>query len=239
MKTSFTKFFITLIMNLIISVPIYAEVVEQKDLHFPVKTEELLKGNIHYFYKILSPRKLAVQYPEILELDSLSLSQKEKIAFIVTKAVTVVNRPVGFFEEKQMSEEKFLSHTLGTSKVIKSDENKFQVDFRDFSYKMNLFFDADDVSTSPKKVIKAVTAAKKLDVISQSASTIMFTEKTHFTKFTEGGVSVSSFVPVKENKTLIITYQLYAITKKQKSPALKENFVGEIEALKTLIQTYK
>jgi hypothetical protein len=138
-----------------------------------------------------------------------------------------------------MTDEKFLNHTLGASKVYRTEEHKFNIDTKDMSYKINIYFDADDVSTSPKRVIKAVTAAKKLDVISQSASTIMFTEKLDFTRFTQGGVSISSFRPIKENKTLIITYQLWAITKKQKIPELEANFVEEIETVKSLVENFK
>lgn len=238
MNKTMMKIVCILTLNLIVSVPSHAETVEQKDLNFPVKTEELLKGKSHYFFSILSPRKLAVQYPDLLDLDSLSLHKQKDIAFIVTKSVVAINKPVGFFDEKQMTDEKFLSHTLG-AKASKTDDEVFNIDGKETSYKMKMYFDADDVSTSPKRVIRAVTAAKKLDVISQSASTIMFMEKSHFTRFTRGGVSISSFQPIKENKTLVITYQLWAITKKQKTPDLESNFVGELEAVKNLMETYK
>jgi hypothetical protein len=244
MFQSLKKFFFVFSLNLIISVPIYAKTVEQKNINFPIQTEKLLNGEIHYFFEILSPRSLAVKYADVFELDALSLIQENNVMMVLNKSVTIVDKPVGFFDDKQMSDEKFLSHIMGEQKINKLAPASYKVNVAGesgYSYKMNSFFDADDVSTLPNsKVIRAVSAAKKLDVISQSASTIMFIEKTNFTKYTEGGVSVSSFIPMKENKTLIITYNLWAIKKPfvlQK--VLKTNFLSEIEAVKELMNSYK
>jgi hypothetical protein len=68
----------------------------------------------------------------------------------------------------------------------------------------------------------------------------MLTEKTHFTKYTEGGVSISSYIPMKENKTLIITYNLWAV----KNPfairgILKSSYLQEVEAVKSLQESFK
>lgn len=244
MFQSLKKFVFVFSLNLIISVPIYAKTVEQKNINFPIKTEDLLKGEVHYFFEILSPRKLAVKYAEAFELDALSLIQENNIMMVMNKSVTIIDKPVGFFDDKQMSDEKFLAHILGEQKIKKLGPSSYKVIVpgeAGYSYKMNSFFDADDVSTLPNsKVIRAVSAAKKLDVISQSASTIMFVEKTNFTKYTEGGVSVSSFIPMKENKTLIITYNLWAIKKPfVLEKVLKSNFLSEIEAVKELMNSYK
>ncbi len=244
MFQSLKKFVFIFSLNLIISVPIYAKTVEQNNIHFPIKTEDLLKGEVHYFFEILSPRKLSVKYADVFELDALSLIQETNVMMLMNKSVSIIDKPVGFFDDQQMSDEKFLAHIQGEQKIKKLGPSSYKVTVpgeSGYSYKMNSFFDADDVSTLPNsKVIRAVSAAKKLDVISQSASTIMFVEKTHFTKYTEGGVSVSSFIPMKENKTLIITYNLWAIKKPfvvQK--VLKENFLSEIEAVKELMNNYK
>ncbi len=231
-------------LNLIICAPIIAKTVEQKNINFPIQTAELLKGDVHYYFEILSPRTLSVKHAEVFELDALSLIQENNVMMILSKSVSIIDKPVGFFDDKQMSDEKFLAHILGEQKLKKLGPASYSVSVpgeSGYSYKMNSFFDADDVSTLPNsKVIRAVSAAKKLDVISQSASTIMFVEKTNFTKYTEGGVSVSSFIPMKENKTLIITYNLWAIKKQFVSPkVLKGNFLSEIEAVKELMNNFK
>lgn len=231
-------------LNLLVSVPLYANVVEQKELNFPIQTEKLLKGEVHTYFSILSPRKLAVQYPELFNLDSLSLNQETGVVLVINKSVSVVSKPVGFFDDKQMVEEKYVAHVLGEQKVSKLSTDSFKVTVPgsdSYSYKLQSFFDADDVSTLPNsKVIRAVTAARNLDVISKSASTIMFSEKTNYTKLVDGGVSVSSFIPLKENKTMIITYNLYAIKKKfALKKVLHQSFLNEAIAVKDLIESYK
>lgn len=231
-------------INLLASVPLYANVVEQKDLNFPLQTEKLLKGEVHTYFSILSPRKLAVQYPELFNLDSLSLNQEQDVVLVMSKTVSVVSKPVGFFDDKQMVEEKFVAHIMGEQKVSKLSPDTFKITVPgsdSYSYKLQSFFDADDVSTLPNsKVIRAVTAARNLDVISKSASTIMFSEKTNYSKLVEGGVSVSSFIPLKENKTLIITYNLYAIKKKfALQKVLHRSFLEEAVAVKDLIESFK
>lgn len=244
MLSSFIKIALVLGINLIISIPLYAKSVEQKELNFALKTEDLLKDEIHYFFTVLSPRKLVVKYPELFELDSLSLIQEANVRIIVSKSVSVVNKPVGFFEEKQMNDEKLVGHLLGEQKIKNLAPGIFLVTVpgeEKLSYKMQSFYDSDDLTTLPNsKVIRAVSAAKKLDVIAQGASTIMFTEKTQFTKYSEGAVSVYSYIPLKENKTIVINYNLVAI--KKPFPATKElkaNLVNELEAVKKLIESYK
>lgn len=232
------------LLNLIISAPIYAKTVEQKNINFTIQTNALLKGEVHYYFEILSPRTLPIKHAEVFDLDALSLIQENNVMMVLSKSVTIIDKPVGFFDDKQMTDEKFLAHILDEQKIKKLGPSSYSVSVpgeTSYSYKMNSFFDADDVSTLPNsKVIRAVSAAKKLDVIAQSASTIMFVEKTNFTKFTEGGVSVSSFIPMKENKTLIITYNLWAIKKPFVVPkVLKANFLSEIEAVKELMNNYK
>lgn len=239
-----SKFALILVINLLISVPLYAKIVEHKRVDFPVNPEALLNGEIHYFFSILSPRKLAVQYPVIFELDSLSLLQETDVMMVITKTVNLVNKPVGFFEEKQLLDEKYIKHIMGEQKIKKLSMDSYHVEVparESYTYKIQSFFDSDDVSTLPNsRIIRAVSAAKKLDVISQGASTIMFTEKTNFTRYTHGGVSVSSYIPMKENKTMVITYNLWAVKKKfATKKALKAPFLKEIEAVKALQESFQ
>ncbi len=244
MFQSFYKVILIFTINLIISIPIYAKAIEQNQIDFPIKTELLIKGEMHYFFSIMSAREFSVKYPEIFELDSLSLVQEAGVKLVLTKSVMIINRPVGFFDDKQMLAPDYVKHMMGDQKVQKTRTDSYKITVPGsaaHTYVMQSYFDADDVSTLPNsKIIRAVTVAKKLDVISQSASLIMFTEKTNFSKFCEGAVSVSSFVAMKENKTLVITYNLWAVKKEfADAKILKANLLNEIEDVKELNESYK
>lgn len=244
MISSFLKFVPLMAFNLIICSSVFAKTVEQKELNFKISTEDLLKDETHYFFTTISPRKLVITYPELFDLDSLSLIQESNVTMLVSKTVSIASKPVGFFEEEQMTDKKFVSQMMGDQKVQEISPKVFAVTIpgeKPMKYRLQTYFDADDLSTLPNsKVIRAVAAAKKLDVISQGASTIMFKEMSRFNRELSGGVSVSSYVPLKENKTLIITYSLWAIKNPIKDKAaLKENFVEEIEAVNKIINDYK
>jgi hypothetical protein len=241
----FSKFHLsTVLFTLVVALPLFAKTVDQKAINFPIKADKLLNGEIHFFFTILSPRKLAVQYPDIFHLDSLSLAQESDVAMMVNKSVYVVNKPVGFFDDKELLKEKYVAHISGEQKVKKLSADTFKITVpgvEGYHYKLRMFFDADDVSTLPNsKVIRAVDAVKQLDVISKSASTIMFAEKTEFSHYAEGGVSTSSFIPLNERKTLVITYNIYAMQRKfAREQDLKEAFLNEIEAVKSLQDSYE
>lgn len=244
MNNSAFKLALTLIINFMASIPLYAHLVEQKQMNFPIKSEELLKDQIHYYFDIQPARKMLDVHPELFDLDSLSLFHETNAVVAITKSVLVIDRPVGFFDDKQMTDEKFVSHIMGDQKVKKSAPETFKVtvpgEFA-HSYRMQMFFDADDISTLPNsKVIRAVSAAKRLDIISQGASSIMIKETTRFSKYSIGGITVTSFVPLKENKTLVIQYQLSAVKKPYGSvKIMKPGLVQEISVVRDLIESYK
>lgn len=238
------KLFIISTISLAISACLYAKPIEQSEVHFPIKTQKLLKGEIHYFFAIISPKELSQHYPEVFQLDSLSLIKEKNVKMVVNKSVYIVNKPVGFFDDKQLSDEKYVSHVLGEQSIKKIGPASYKITVPGeggFSYKMHSYFDADDISTLPSsKVTRAVTAARELDVISKSASTVMLTEKTDFTKYTEGGVSISSYIPMKENKTLVINYNLWAVKKPFAiRGVLKSSYLQEVEAVKNLQESFK
>lgn len=244
MFQSFYKVIFIFTINLIISMPIYAKTIEMSELNFSIKPELLLKDEIHYFFSILSPREFAMKHADVFELDSLSLVQEAGVKIVLTKSVMIINRPVGFFDDKQMLASDYVKHMMGDQKVQKTGKDSFHITVPGesaHSYLMQSYFDADDVSTLPNsKIIRAVTVAKKLDIISQSASSIMFTEKTNYTKFCEGVVSVSSYVPMKENRTLVINYNIWAIKKQfALEKILRSNFIDEIKNIKALNESFK
>jgi hypothetical protein len=234
----------SLIVFLLMMSQTFAQTIEQQRIDFPIKADELLKGEIHYYYSILTPQKLAVQHADLLELDSLSLKKKKDVMMVLNKSVYIVKKPVGFFDDKQLSDERYVSYIFGQQKVKKLAPESYEVSVpgeEHLTYKIQMFFDADDVSTLPNsKIIRGVNAVKKLDVISKGASTIMFTEKTHFSKYSEGGISASSFIPLNEKNTLIITYNLYAVHKVAiDEKAMKQSFLAETNAVKKLQTSFK
>lgn len=210
------KYTLTLIVCTILAIPLSAKTVDQTQLNFPVKTLELMSGDIHTFSSLLSPKEAVKKYPEVFEMDSLALLQNPNATITISKKVMVVDKPAGFFDDKQLSEESFVAHIFRPLKTRKTSPDTYAISnsSNNLLYRWQVFFDADDVSTLPNsKVPKAVATVKKLDVISQGASIIMVTESSRLTKAAEGTVAVSSFIPLKENKTLIITYEISSLLK--------------------------
>lgn len=241
---SISKLFFILAFNLIASVPIYAGMEQQKSLDFPIQTEKLMKGDVHFFTVVMTPREMSVTYPQIFEIDSLLLLQEPDAQIVLSKSVFVINKPVGFFDDKQMTDENYVKHLMGDQKVKKTSPDTFLISVPgEFShrYKTQMFFDADDVSTLPNsKIIKAVGAVKKLDVISQGASTIMFTESSNYSDHLLGAVSATSFIPLKEEKTLVIQYHLKALKKGVLAEKeIKQGLEDEMMAKKDLMNSYK
>lgn len=229
---------------LILTIPTsYAKSIKHKQLSFTLDTDSLIKGETHYYLELLSPRKLALKYPVIFELDSLSLIQESQVKMLVTKSVSVINKPVGFFDEQELLSEKFLSYLSPELRFKKINQESFLVSSSQngLSYKTQTYFDADDLSTLPNsKVTRAISAVKKLDIISQGASMIVLTERTSFSHFTEGSVAATSYIPLKENKTMRIEYNLWAVKEDfSKVKELEENFVKEQEEMKARLDSYK
>ncbi len=244
MEYTLPRLLLTFLLNLLAALPLSAMTVEQKDLSFPVKSKELLKREIHYFIKMLSPKKVSVQYPDLAEIDSLDLLKRKDVGIVISKSVYVVNKPVGFFDDKQLLDEKYIAHTLEDQRLKRIGPETFIVTVpgdQGYSYKLRAFFDADDVSTLPSsKITRAVTAAKNLDVISKGSSLIMLREHTNFTGGPEAGVAVSSFIPLKEDRTLVITYNIWALKRGVVvSKKIKQNFLAEIEAVRKLQETFQ
>lgn len=222
---------------------VYAEPRLQKKLNFILDTESLFNGELHYSLAIISPERLSEKYADLAELDSLVLSQQDDVKLVLMKSAYIVDKPVGFFDHQTMLDQKFLAHFMGEQKVIKKSENHFQISVPGegaHQYDMRSFFDSDDISTLPNsRVIRAVTQAKKLDVISGSASSIIFKELTNYTRYSKGAIQVSSFVPLKESKTLILSYSISAVKKPFAiRKVMQGNYARELEAQKRLIETF-
>jgi hypothetical protein len=231
-------------LNLLISVPTYALAVEQKDIKFMADTKSLMKGDVYYALETLSPQKFHKKYPDLNDLDSLSILQEPNVKMVISKSAFIVEKPVGFFDHLNTTDEKFIDHVLGSQKIKKTSDNHFKVTVpgeTGYSYKLATYFDSDDISTLPNsKIVRAVTQARKLDVISQSASSTTYRELTHFSKYFVGGIQVSSYIPLKENKTLVLNYSLVAVKKHYAlKDVLKRSLKLEAQSQKDLINSYK
>lgn len=223
---------------------IYAAAVEQKELNFKIKTQELLNNEVHYSFAFLKPKELLKNYPDIAELDSLRIINNPKVRIALSKSSYVVNQAVGFFDHEKMDQENFVAHIMGDQKITKISPQTYKVTVPKsggFEYVMKSYFDSDDISSLPhSKVIRAVTASKKLDVISQGANSTYFREYFKFSRDILGGVNVMSFIPLKENKTIVISYSLTVVLGGEEVQPfrIKESFKTEAEDLKRLISKY-
>ena len=203
-----------------------------------------MKGNVNYAMDVLSPTKFHKKYTELDELDSLALMQEPNVRMVLSKSAYIVDKPVGFFDHLNTVDEKFINHVLGEQKIKKSSENNFKITVpgeSGYTYKMKSYFDSDDISTLPNsKVVRSVTQARKLDIISKSASSTTYKEMTKFSKYFSGGIQVSSYIPINEKKTLVLNYSLFAIKKNfALVNVLKRSLKVESEAQRDLINSFK
>ena len=238
------KLLCAIVINLLITSTAFALVVEQKSVQFMADTEALLKGEVHYALDVVSPAVFFKKYHDLHDLDSLSSFNEPNVKMVISKSAYIVEKPAGFFDHINTSDEKFLDHVLGEQKISKFSENNFKVTVpgeNGYFYKMQTHFDSDDISTLPNsKVIRAVTQARKLDVISQSASSTTYKELTTFSKYFVSGMEVSSFIPIKENRTLVLSYRLFAVKKYYAlESVLKRSLKIEAQAQKDLINSFK
>ena len=240
----FSQFLFLFLINLTICSPVHAKEMIQSRIDFPLKPQELLKGDVTYFFKVMSPKTLAKKYPLLAKLDSLSLKRQKNMHLKIGKAAYVVNKPVGFFNDKDLMKEEFVTHFWNGNKITRlgpGTYNIVQAGHSRESFKLTSYFDSDDISTiSSFKISRAISATKELDIISKSASTTMVAEKTFSKDPTLGEIFIFSFIPVKENKTFVIQYHLQGIKKPfPKGPALQRTFLDGINQSIKQINSYK
>lgn len=237
------KLFSVLFLNLTLSVPTYAKVIEQKELNFEVPSEKLMKGEEYFSFKMVDVATFNKKYPEFRGLDSLSLRHRPDVKMIISKSAYVINKPIGFFDHQHVVDETFTKHVLGKDTVKKLDENTFKVTSSQLGHNFELTraFDSDDVSTlSTSAAIQAVLTSKRLDVIVQSAPSTIFEESTQFSKHFEGIVRVAAYTSLKENKTLVVVYKVAAVKKKFAiSKIMKPLFIQDVVNQKTKTESFE
>lgn len=230
-------FLIYFLILLSISSPLFGKAVEQSSFNFQFNSESLMTGDIYYAFKTHTKEDLKKNLPKILLLDSIGITKNKEFEFIVMKSVYVLKREVGFFDHKTMSNKKLIQALFKTNDIKKESENSFKVKTPDYSFLLKVFYDSDDISTlDTSKIVRAVTAAKKMDLLSESASSIILKE---LTTPQNGSVNISIHIPLKERRTLVIDYQLFAIKKNATKKNLKEKFIQNVIHSKEVFEKFK
>lgn len=214
---------------------------EKKELNFTVDSEALLKGGLDYSFTVVSPATIYRDYPGFEELDSQGLLKKKGSTILLSKFAFVAHRPVGFFDD-QIDNQVFLTQLLGNVRLQRLGEGKFKVQIKNdpTNYVLQNYVDSDDISTvSHPRVAKAILAVKRLDVLAQSASFLIFQEMTRFSVGMQGAVQVSAYIPLKENRTLIVGYRLVSVKKYANDSALKSDLAKEYQSIMKLLNRPK
>ncbi len=236
-----SRFVTMLALSSIFSTGTYAVVLKEKKLNFTIKSESL-KKDIHYSFAQGDVKVLKKRFSDIAKLDSFGFLKNLGSSVIAAKVAYVVKKPIGFFDHENLVDQRLVAKLLGDQKVDRTSPNSYHVIVPGqdkVSYKLKIYVDSDDVSTLPRsKVTESVSAFKRLDVISQSAPSISFKEMSEFSSYSWGAVSVSSYIPLKEDRTLIITYYLTSLKTRGNVKENEANLVEEFKATQTIIEKF-
>lgn len=233
-----------IILTLLASFGTYAASVKQKGLNFTVNGEELLKGDVAYSVEVFTRDELKSNFPDFIDLDTTGFTKPKSAKLLVSKSAYVVNKPSGFFDQAKAVDIEYLDHVLGEQRVSKIDDHTFKVTIPGSTpqtYKLRSHFDSDDISsTANSRIIRAITAAKRMDLQVQAAQTIIVREMWDFTKGSHGAIHITAYLTLKENKTLVIDYGLMSLIPPLLARETLEHSV-EDEALgqQALINSYR
>jgi hypothetical protein len=222
----------------------YAASVKQKDLNFNVKGEDLLKGDVYYSVAVMTKKELIKILPYFLELDTSGFTKSKNSPLLVSKTAYVVNKPIGVFDHQKASSLRYLKHLLGEQRVSEIAERTFAVEIPGSTpqkYKLRTHFDSDDISTTTNsRSIRAITGAKKMDIQVQGASSIIMREMWDYSRGSNGGIHVTAFMTLKENKTLVIDFGLMSlIPPLQARETLESSIEDEASAHQSLINRFR
>lgn len=186
---------------------------EQKDLLFPINGDALLAGGVHYAYVVAAPRTLREKLPEVLDLDGGHVIKGSRQRVAVAKLAYVVDRPVGFFSEQQLTDARWLEKLFGVAGA-----------------RQQVYFDSDDLSSlRTSRFVHAVAQSKKLDPVALgSFSTVVFHDR--------GRVQVDNHVPLSPRKTLVISYVVARVAGSAPLGQLRREFVRSTQ--ERLIRAY-
>lgn len=243
MKTLFKLF--TLLVSLVaLPTPVYAETVDQQKLLFDIKTEALLKGDIHYSFALSTPQGLLDKAPDLQDLDVSGIFKDSDSKILFSKTAYVVKKPVSFFDHKQVIDPDYLKHVMKGNQVEVINENTFKITTSGLmkqSHKLQLSYDSDDVSTLAGRVAtQVVTNSKRFDVIAQSAHSSIYKESSEYSKYMNKSVSITHHIPLTDSKTLVITYNIASVKKFfALENIIRPNFIKETQTMKKMNDSYK
>jgi hypothetical protein len=202
-------------------------------LDFSIEPDKLLKGDIVFSHKIMSAKIFRRKYLHLRSVDTLGLSQNDASRLLVAKSAFVVKKPVEFFDARNLATEKFISVMNDGTKVRKQTETTFEVGSKKEGFIKKVTFESDDISSlDTKKTAQAVARIKKLDVITQSSFSSMVEEDTSNQRKEDGAITISSFIPLKENRTLVLRFEILTLP-----PGVKKEVIRK--TLETNLQSYQ
>jgi len=221
----------------------FSKVIEKKNLKFNVIGSDLVKGDIHFSFSLMEPKTFKKKYRQIKDLDSLEVRKEPNVKIMLTKAAFIVKTPIGFFDHEHMKNLTFIKYIHEGEEVSEVSDSQFNIRVpgeHPYSYTLKTYFDSDDISSLPtSKAVRAMTAAKKIDVITQSSNSMVFSEMSNFTTFALGGSSVTTYMSLKENSTLILHYELIGIrTSFADRKVLRQEYQRHIQQLQKAINSY-
>jgi len=200
---------------------------------FLVQTELLEKGEVHFHGHSLSLKQLTEQFPDWLELDGARVLETPDGDIHAGKWAQMIERPVGFFNEKRMLDQAWLERLLNVGKLTRVDENSFKGSDAQGDFELEVFFDSDDMSNLQNgRLIRSLGHSKKLDPISGgAAASICLSLK----RRRSAELTLINYISLSSRKTLEVGYYLG----KGGRQGWGENFPKEILARAKLAQKFK
>jgi hypothetical protein len=191
---------------------------------------------------MLSRLEVLQKHPEFREFDSLGLLRDKTGKFMISKSAFLVKKPIGFFDHRHMLDEAYIRHLAGDARVRKKNEQIFLIENQSAapSYRQSNFFDSDDISTLDRgRIIHTVSAARKMDVMVQSATSSVVQELDQFSASFKGAVLLHSHIPIREDRTLIITYRLTSLKGEPSKSALRDGLATELKTTQQRINRFQ
>ena len=223
--------------------PAWGRVVQQTIPHFQIDSDKLQAGEIHAFVDVIEGNLLRQKYPHFYDLDAQRLNELDNVRLVVSKAAYVVNRPVGFFTDRQLTDPRWLQHVRPDERFSSINENALRAQRGSESYKLEIFYDSDDISNIQRaRLIHAVTLSKRIDPLAGSsfATSCLLTSQSSTAR--QGESTISNYVSLNTQKTVVITYQVTALAKwkdKGQIEKVRGDFIKEIPALVQRTNSFK
>lgn len=200
---------------------------------FLVNTEALERGEVHFHGHTLTLQQLTDQFPDWLELDGARVLEVSDGDVHAGKWAQLIEKPLGFFNENRMLDQKWLEQLLKIGKLTRVDENSYKGSDAQGDFELEVFYDSDDMSNLQNgRLIRSLGHAKKLDPISGgAAASICISLK----RRRSAELTLINYVSLSSRRTLEVGYYLG----KGGRQGWGENFPKEILARAKLAQNFK